>query len=253
MIKLKFLLDNKNNFKNVIEKHNKTLKNIIKINKKTSLIIDSSMSAIYTITLYSLTSNADFSVFSLCYYMIYLALILNIIFSEETNTDFSFYKLLKKMAFSTFFKRNNNYLFDFIYNKFGFVNKKSKKIINDFYNKLNKSENNTYNQISNNKNNYHKSGDMKDYHFIIYQTLTTYLQESNIEEIEYNKNIIFSLIDELNETSIIEQEIIQLYLSETIKDSKINGKYKNKTLNKLNTIEDASQINIIKSKKIKQL
>jgi hypothetical protein len=227
-IDLNVLLNSKDKIKNIIHKHNCTIKQSQESCSKTNVAYET----IHMLLLSTLSFIPYFFIEKSLFPMIYLILIslsFSITILPLINDQKSFINILKSYCSSLFFKSKiKNKLSQLIFNKNGIITKKSNEIINDFYNYLTEEDFKIHEELLS-QFTIEDNGKLESYESIIYGEIDEYLLTHSKEEILSNQELILSLIDSLEEKSIEVDTLTELYISKTQK----TGKYKNNKLNQI--------------------
>jgi hypothetical protein len=233
-----FIYNNQSLISEVINKHSVALKKVKDKTRNKSFFLGVShfilINAIVLLPNFFIGGiESDYLKYSLLFSLIcFSAVVIPIESGEESALN-----CFKNYCLSFIFKNKNNYfLTKSVTEEYGFVSKKGKKIIEDFQNNLNLKELQIYNEFINKEYVHTEVGELHSLETVIYKTVKDFLLNKTKKEILINKDVILSLIDMLEETSIDEAVLTELYINKV----DVNGKYKNKKLNQLNQIKDHS-------------
>jgi hypothetical protein len=237
-VTIDFLFNNQNKIKPVINKTTTAY------NKSDS--IGENVFFGYSILFYLLLMTASFMpaiLFSLneIYITIPLALEMflgaHFLFPDSQSSLKTFFYNSSRKIISYFKKEKaDSKLEKIIFDKYNFISKKTKKILNIFYNSLNKEELIIHKTLLD-----EYSAD-STYSFIVSETIKKFLIDNNRQEILNNKKTILALMDTLSETD--SSILVDLYIENTNKE----GSLKNPVLNQL--LDKNDSFAIIKDKKV---
>ncbi len=223
-----------------INKYNKIKNMLGSLSVFLSYILITSLSILLPLYLFADKDNMTF--FFILYSFVFIIFIPMLIFqSKEYNILHSinlehqpsfFGKIRVKILSFLNKKRKNedNFLLDYFYNVYGNINQKSINKINDFYSHLSDFEKKAI-QLKLNSS----ANKLKCFRYFSYYWVYNYIEDSTKEELLKNKDKIFTIIDNINESK--QKELINEFLNKTH-----NMKYNSKLLNNVEKIINNSNV-----------